>query len=331
MWHGEAEEHADHHPWLRAGASLGRGVFTAAVVGGQFSELLIPVGRALGSSAGWALGAAGTVVAEASPLVIAGAAAGTVAVVGAAAVVVASQHNEAHARHLQNIIRTREPRNPVQPWHKSAEQLWDTLQWHLSPQKEGLPHVYHGSVWRSKARAEHLAQVQALCAPLPDDGIQSPSDKLWSDLLFCYSLWLEYNPHAANWGTCASYGSGAIGFCWHNRWREDMRHALSDLVRSCETVVLDTDKERACALCFLAMLDHVLSWNVVTPEHGSSDLVPTDWHSYRGFCLNLQQRFAEAWAVARAPLDADLDLEGFDSHIVTMVERDTPEGFCNLW
>merc|ERR1712084_138471 len=108
------------------------------------------------------------------------------------------------------------------------------------------------------------ARVQALCAEMPPAVAEmTPRDELWGNLAFCYSLWLEYNPHTANFGTCASYGMPPLNLCWHNRWREDLRHAISDLARC---VLSGTGrsgssedgigiKEWGCATCLLVILD----------------------------------------------------------------------------
>lgn len=349
-WHGEQDDDA-RHPWLRNMPNpmlLGMGamVFTDSTIlqtafssGGALVRSGLSAGataiRGAAASSSAAFGAAATAVGEASPVVIAGGAVAAVAAAGVAATYVASQHSDTHALHLQNAIRNRARRCPVQPWSKSVGQLWETLQWYLAPQKESTPHVYHGSLWRNHARAEHLLRIQALCAPCPFDQTLAPSERLWADLLFCYSLWLEYNPHTANWGTCTSYGSPPMHFCWHNRWREDLRHAISDLARSLliapEFEELRNGQEFARALCLLGTLDHVLSWDVTTPEHGCSDLINAHWHTYRSFCKNLKERFAEAWAATLAPPEAEVNLEGFESHVRTMAGRHVPEGFRNLW
>merc|ERR1711865_103536 len=200
--------------------------------------------------------------------------------------------------------------------------------------KESLPHVYHGSIWRTAAREQHLAHIQGLFAPCASEHVLTPRERVWGDLLFCFSLWLEYNPHTANWGTCQSYGSAPMHFCWHNRWREDLRHALSDLARTVLAAQasgeLRIDKELRSALCLIGVLDHVLSWDVTTPEHGSSDLIDAEWHAYRSFCRKLKERFAEAWGAALAPPEAEVDLESFDNHVLNMACRTVPDGFSSL-
>jgi hypothetical protein len=348
MWHGEDEnEDGSSHPWRRGvhtalgltlllgvensvalvqGAGvLMRGAFSAGAAGA----------RAIASSSAAAMATATAAVGEASPAVIAGSAAGAVAVAGTAAVYIASQRSEEQARRLQSTIRNRERCLPVGQWSKSVEQLFRTLDWHLSPQKEGMPQVYHGSLWRSKNQEQHLSQLRELCVPCPTNHSMTPSERLWSDLLYCFSLWLEYNPHTANWGTCISYGSPPMHFCWHNRWREDLRHVVADLARSAHTAPefsdLRSTKEYSCIICFLGMLDHVLSWEVTTLEHGFSELVRSDWRAYRSFCCNLRERFADAWAAAMAPPSAEILSQSFAAHVAAMAERSTPDGFCGLW
>jgi hypothetical protein len=125
-----------------------------------------------------------------------------------------------------------------------------------------------------------------------------------------------------------------MGFCWHNRWREDLRHVVSDLARQVLALPDHHElnaKERAAAICLLGMLDHVLSWEVTSLQHGKSDLVQANWFAYRSFSCNLKERFATAWAAAFAPPEAEVDLESFDAHVAIMAERDIPEGFRNLW
>merc|ERR1740122_424664 len=122
--------------------------------------------------------------------------------------------------------------------------------------------------------------------------------------------------------------------CWHNRWREDLRHAASDLSRQIVSAAqregMSGTREYSCALCLLGTLDHVLSWDVATPHLGSSDLVPADWHLYPNFCAAMRERFAFAWAAAQAPAGAELELAGFDSHLGVMAARGVPEGFLNV-
>jgi len=331
LWDGEEADDGTH-PWLRNIPNPALFVMGAMAYG---DSALLRGAVGIGSRAAAALGTAAAAAGEASPVVIAGSAAGAAALAGAAAVYVASQHCEAQAERLQSTIRERARRCPVGSWSEAVGQLCGTLQWYLSPQKEGLPHVYHGSVWRRESQSEHLLSVQALCTASPPDHVPSTSETLWADLIFCYTLWLEYSPHTANWGTCPSYAMPPLHFCWHNRWREDLRHAVSDLARrvlaASELCHLTNKKEHACVLCLLGMLDHLLSWNVTTPEHGSSDLIDADWYAYRSFCRNLNERFATAWAAALAPPEAELNLVGFDAHVVVMAERDIPEAFRNLW
>jgi len=222
------------------------------------------------------------------------------------------------------------------PWHIAAHRLFEALQWHLSPQVEGCPHVYHGSLWRSRAREEHLSRVKALCPVAEDGGARTHSDRLWGDLLFCYSLWLEYNPHTANWGTCVSYGLPPNHFCWHNRWREDLRHVVTELARKFSHWFDEgatSAKERSCATCLLAVLDHVLSWSVTSPNIGHSNLIGSDAYVqiHSSFCRRLSERFAFAWASAQAPPEANLDSESFGPHFDLMVERDVSDTFRDVW
>eukprot|EP00928_Gymnodinium_smaydae_P038123 TRINITY_DN26354_c0_g1_i1.p1 TRINITY_DN26354_c0_g1~~TRINITY_DN26354_c0_g1_i1.p1 ORF type:complete len:413 (-),score=55.22 TRINITY_DN26354_c0_g1_i1:366-1604(-) len=364
LWHGEEDDEADgrHHPWLRAPA--------LAFMAASLAPEVIPAGVA--GARALAIGAAAA-LAEVSPAVLVGGIAGAAALAGGAAVVVASQHSESQARRLQDGIRNRERVYPVAvPWREIAMRLWETLDWHLSPQKAGMPHVYHGSPWRSRAREEHMAQLAALLRPRDTDVgrpvgdapsntgrgtstssslrqdrgrgvaaagssgapvVLTANDSMWGDLLFCFNLWLQYNPHTANWGHCSSYGPPPFHLCWHNRWREDMRHSLASLAakltRDTQSGRQGHSVERSCALCLLGTLDHVLSWDVATPNLGSSELV--DCYSYPSFCQQLKERFAFAWGAAMAPPGADLDLVGFDEHVQGMAARSVPVGFRDVW
>lgn len=296
------------------------------------------VGQALCGAA--RLGA--VAVAEASPAVTIGALAGTAAVAGTVAVAVASQHSDAQAQQLQRTICHRSQQSLGEtPWHIAAGRLFDAMHWFLSPQTTGLhkgTHVYHGSPWFSRDRAQHLSHVQALCVDRPEDGAApSASDLLWGDLCFCFSLWLEYNPHTANWGTCPSYGTAPLYLCWHNRWREDLRHAASDLARHLQQSNLQgcvSNKEWACALCLLGALDHVLSWDVDTPDFGKSDLIPSDWFLFRSFCKKLQSAFLRCWAACQGQADLEEAQDAsFDlaSHVGVMAAREVPSGLRDVW
>jgi len=277
-------------------------------------------------------------LAEASPAFIAGAAGGAVAAIGGAAVFAASRHSEVQAENLRRYIRQRGRRRLAESRQSDARRLFEAVQWNLQPQKAGLPHVYHGSVWRNQAREQHLIQIEALREVdrvFPEE--MEPMEHLWSDMSFLFKVWLHFNPHTANWGTSESYGTPPMHFCWHNRWREDLRHVASDLARR---MVFDDSlssekgtKEYKWALCLLGALDHILSWYVVTPSHGESDLVAAGWHLYHSFCSKLSDRFAFAWAAAQAPAEAELELEDarFDEHVELMARREIPEGFRSLW
>lgn len=338
LWHGEEEacnlepEEQDQaaHRWQRRsfpnpilafwGTTLAFDVLRGAAAAGFTGA------RAVAT-------AAAAAAAEASPAVIAGSVAGTVALAGGVALAVASQHSARQAEHLQAVIVSQRGQHCLRPrlsWRQVAGTLWEALQWHLSPQKEGMPHVYHGSPWRSRKQETHLTQVRGLLEERELAG--EARQLLWGNLVFCYVLWLEYTPHTANWGSSPSYGLPPLHLCWHNRWREDLRHAASDLARHLLSAQEGMEeKESACAACLLAMLDHVLSWSVTTLDRGQSDLIHAEWCSYPSFCKNLEERFAFALAAAMAPAEAEVHLEGFDSHLVAMAIREVPDGFRGIW
>lgn len=280
-------------------------------------------------------------VAEASPAVTLGTVAGTAAIAGTVAVVAASQHSDAQAQQLLSSIRRRNQQVLGDtPWYEAAGRLWDALHWFLSPQKIGLhkgTHVYHGSPWFSREREQHVSHIRALFVDQHEDASEPTAGNLiWSDLCFCFSLWLDYNPHTANWGSCPSYGHSPLFLCWHNRWREDLRHAASDLARHLQTNAdmqsSVSAKEWACALCLLGALDHILSWDVDTPDFGKSDLIESDWFLYRSFCQKLREAFLNSWGACQGQVDLDeansLDLV---SHVGIMAAREVPPAFYDIW
>lgn len=333
VWH-EEEEEENAHPWLRRTFANPIVAFSGWILANEVLAMPVVQGAARSAAA-----ATAGIVAEASPALLAGAAAGGVALAAGAAIVIASKHSEEQALRLQNTIRGRSTQSRVLvPWKQAARALWEAVQWHLLPQWEGMPLVYHGSIWRSKARERHLTTIRGLRGQEEADSSSASSDRqplLWTDLTLLYALWLEYNPHTANWGTCDSYGLPPTHLAWHNRWREDLRHAASALARrhfASEARAPEdcgNERERACALCLLGALDHILSWDVKTPNFGRSDVLPS--FVYAGFCGRLHERFAAAWGAAQAPPGADIELEGFDSHVSSMAEREVPDGFRSIW
>merc|ERR1712137_762403 len=88
-----------------------------------------------------------------------------------------------------------------------------------------------GSLWRNHGRVKHRRKLSQVCERLPLGTEPTASQQLWSKLIFLFCEWLEFNPHTANWGACSSYGLSPTFLCWHNRWREDLRHAVSELAR----------------------------------------------------------------------------------------------------
>jgi len=345
-WHG-ADDVPDSGRWLRENFPnpclvLGHACVRHPILAFWGARAAYSLAGPIGTGIRTGASTAAVVLAEASPVAIGASVAGGVAAVGGVAIVVASRHQEEQALRLQATIRSnrqrqlRPLRRTATPFYSSAACLFEVLQWYLSPQKPGMPHVYHGSPWRCAARETFLSQVQELTVVLPPDSAgPTPSDALWGDITFCFALWLQYNPHTANWGTCMSYGSPPLNMCWHNRWREDLRNAVSDLAKH---FLADPSlqggvpaKEWACAMCLLGMLDHVLSWDVSTPEFGSSELIEADFYRYKSFCNKLADRFALAWGAAQAPPDFDADLPNFSQHVEVMAGRDTPEVFQDIW
>eukprot|EP00931_Biecheleriopsis_adriatica_P073561 TRINITY_DN47822_c0_g1_i1.p1 TRINITY_DN47822_c0_g1~~TRINITY_DN47822_c0_g1_i1.p1 ORF type:complete len:407 (+),score=60.12 TRINITY_DN47822_c0_g1_i1:49-1221(+) len=342
LWHGEDDDddNEGRNPWQRR--SFPNPILTVWGTTLAFDAIRTVASVGVAGARGLATAAAAA-AAEASPAVIAGSVAGSVALAGGVAIAVASQHSAQQAERLQNAVRSRnrtestlavsEGMNVHQAWRPAAAQLLEALQWHLSPQKQGMPHVYHGSPWRSRKCQQYQNQLRALLC-----GEEAPAEsrnlRIWGDIVFCYILWLDFYPQTANWGTCESYGLPPMHLCWHNRWREDMRHVASDLARhlmSSEVQAQLSTQERSCAACLLAMLDHVLSWEVTTLDRGSSELISADWWKYPDFCGKLKERIAFAWAAALAPPEAELEIESVDSHIQAMATRTIPEGFERLW
>eukprot|EP00930_Biecheleria_cincta_P099774 TRINITY_DN91390_c0_g1_i1.p1 TRINITY_DN91390_c0_g1~~TRINITY_DN91390_c0_g1_i1.p1 ORF type:complete len:402 (-),score=72.60 TRINITY_DN91390_c0_g1_i1:109-1284(-) len=342
-WRPEEVEEQDH-AWQRRS-------FPNPIIGYVGATLAFDVIRAVGAagvaSARTIATAAAAVAAEASPAVIAGSVAGGVALTGVVGLAVASQHSERQAERLRTIVRSRQQQvlqlgdgqAEENAWRPAAACLWEVVTQHLSPQKVGMPHVYHGSPWRSWARERQQDQVQALLGTETASGPDRVcSLRLWGDLFFCYNLWLDFNPHTANWGSCPSYGLPPMHLCWHNRWREDLRHVASDLARYLLSDAIGSsvsERELACIKCLLAMLDHVLSWEVTTLDRGWSDLIEVHWWNYPDFCTKLKERFAFAWASALAPAEvlaeAEVQLASFDSHVEVMATRAIPSSFQMLW
>lgn len=100
--------------------------------------------------------------------------------------------------------------------------IWEALQWHLSPQWPGMPHVslgalvsttqtrYTGSIWRSEARLKYHQRSSASFEATESCGgmrnllseqqaagsEQSLTPRFWGDLIFLFLLWsLEGNSH----------------------------------------------------------------------------------------------------------------------------------------
>jgi len=309
-----------------------------------------------------AIAAAATAAATESPLLLAGTATGAAVVVGGLALVKAAQHRPEQAERLQQAVRDRirhqlvlrvaASDNISNSWRKAVTEIWDALHWHLSPQLKGMPHVYTGSIWRTNARIKHHAALSALLrsddsheipssSAASSSSTQAPSEdtfvrlRIWGDVVFCFMLWLDYNPHTPNWGACTSYGLPPLHLCWHNRWREDLRHVVCDLARHVESEYVQAvlpRQELKCVECLLAMLDHVLSWEVVTLDRGSSELIQASLWNYADFCTKLKERFAEAWAATWAPPEAEVEaLRSFETHAEAMAWRHIPEGFREIW
>jgi hypothetical protein len=340
VWIEEDSNEQQAHPWLRFRCPNP----VAVVVAGSIVRDVVvsPAARSFGQALGGVARLGAAAIAEASPAVTMGAVAGMTAIAGTVAIAVASQHSDAQAEQLQRTICSRRQQFLGEtPWHEVAGRLWNATQWFLSPQKVGLhkgSHVYHGSPWFCREREQHLSQIRDVWVDAEARTSNPTSrDVLWSDLCFCFSLWLDYNPHTANWGSCPSYGLSPFHLCWHNRWREDLRHALSDLARrlhaaSAELQSSISSKEWACALCLLGTLDHVLSWDVDTPDFGKSDLIESEWFLYRSFCQKLQDAFLKSWAEcqgeANTYVSASCDLA---LHVERMAQREVPRGFRDLW
>ena len=255
-WHGDADDDDDDMDPDNVGFWQRRN-FPNPILTVWGTTLALDLIRVMTSSAitgARAIAAAATAAATESPLLLAGTATGAAVVVGGVALVKASQHRPEQRQFLQERVRDRFRHelvlnvadNVSNAWRKAVTQIWDALHWHLSPQLKHMPHVYTGSLWRTSARIKHHS---ALCALLHGDGSgretpaassaaassestptrsSSSEDgadfvrlRVWGDVVFCFMLWLDYNPHTPNWGSCTSYGLPPLHMCWHNRWRED--------------------------------------------------------------------------------------------------------------
>ena len=246
-WHGDSEEDDD---WDADNANFWqRRNFPNPILTVWGTTLALDLIRVMTSSAltgARAIAAAATAAAAESPLLLAGTATGAAVVVGGLALVKAAQHRPEQAERLQQAVRNRIRHQLVlhvadnvgNSWRKAVANIWDALHWHLSPQLAGMPHVYTGSIWRTSARMKHHAALSALLhsegqteTPMSGESASSSSAqssedsfarlRVWGDVVFCFILWLDYNPHTPNWGYCSSYGLPHLHLCWHNRWRED--------------------------------------------------------------------------------------------------------------
>ena len=245
-WHGDSDDDDDMDAhdanfWQRRN-------FPNPILTVWGTTLALDLFRVMASSAvtgARAIAAAATAAAAESPILLASTATGAVVVAGGVALVKASQHQPAQAERLREAVRDRVRHELVlqvqdnisNAWRKAVTQIWDALHWHLSPQLKHMPHVYTGSIWRTSARIKHHDALSALLrgegvqsetpssAPGSSQSVQSTEEsfvrlRVWGDVVFCFMLWLDYNPHTPNWGSCTSYGLPQLHLCWHNRWRE---------------------------------------------------------------------------------------------------------------
>ncbi|CAK9023701.1 Fucoxanthin-chlorophyll a-c binding protein C [Durusdinium trenchii] len=170
-----------------------------------------------------AVATAAATVAESSPFVLATGAAGAVAVAGGLALMKASEHRPDMAQRLRRQVSERPRRQLAPPVPErgakgaaAVVRIWDALQWQLSPQWPGMPHVYLGGVtihgracakirWRvhgfslalrspGEAPPEQLGLTALLSEAEPSSS--SRDDQLvlgrrfWGDLVFLFLLWL---------------------------------------------------------------------------------------------------------------------------------------------
>lgn len=346
-WHGDQEEEENGgHFWQRR--SFPNPILTVWGTTLAFDAIRVMASAGM-SGVRVVATAAAAAVAEASPVVLVGGAAGAAAIAGGYALMKAAEHSPQQAERLRTSVRDRE-RYQLVPDEERRESfqmavqravvcIWDALQWHLSPQWAGMPHVYTGSPWRAEARQKHHQSLSSLLTASTSETAASSdaallSGRLWGDLIFLFLLWLDFNPHTPNWGSSHSYGLPPMHLCWHNRWREDLRHVVSDFARCLQSEAVEAGlpaKEKDMAECLVAMLDHILSWEVMTLDRGSSDLIKASWWNYPSFCKNLQERFAEAWAATVAPPEAEVECRSFQTHAEAMAERELPDEFHNLW
>ena len=348
-WHGSDDEEEEnengYHFWQRR--SFPNPILTVWGTTLAFDAIRVMASAGISGMRVVATAAA-TAVAEASPVVLVGGAAGAAALAGGYALMKAAEHRPDMAQRLRVTVQDR-VRQQLAPEKERREtfqvavneavvRIWNALQWHLSPQWSGMPHVYTGSPWRNEARSKHHSSLSSLLEE--GVGASSSNDELlvsrrfWGDLIFLFLLWLDFNPHTPNWGSSPSYGLPPMHLCWHNRWREDLRHVVCDFARHLHSDYIQaflTAKEREMAACLVAMLDHILSWEVVTLDRGSSDLIQAKWWNYPDFCQKLQDRFAEAWAGMKAPPEAEVECRSFGTHAEALAERQIPEEFQQLW
>ncbi|CAK9023723.1 Fucoxanthin-chlorophyll a-c binding protein C [Durusdinium trenchii] len=317
-----------------------------------------------------AVATAAATVAESSPFVLATGAAGAVAVAGGLALMKASEHRPDMAQRLRRQVSER-PRRQLAPpvperGAKGAAAGWEApgelsliVILELRCGQGGGADLGRLAMAAFATVAGHAARVHGFSLALRSPGEAPPEQlgltallseaepssssrddqlvlgrRFWGDLVFLFLLWLDFNPHTPNWGSSPSYGLPPMHLCWHNRWREDLRHVVSDFARylcSDHIKAALPEKEWSQAACLIAMLDHLLSWEVTTLDRGSSDLIQASWWKYPDFCQKLQERFAEAWAATMAPPEAEVECRSFETHAEAMAEREIPESFREMW
>ncbi|CAJ1430477.1 unnamed protein product [Effrenium voratum] len=258
-WHPEEDNGDGEHFWQRR--SFPNPILTVWGTTLAFDAIRVMASAGISGVRTLAAAAAAT-AAEASPVVIAGGAAGAVALAGTMALYQASQHRPQHAANLAAQVQSRGRHRLVlldegsgSAWSKLVCRLWDAVQWHILPMWDGMPHVYTGSPWRNEGRMRHRQRLHELVngesrAAGSEEDSRFAEKRLWGDLAFCFMLWLDYNPHTPNWGSCISYGLPPMHLCWHNRWREDMRHVVSDFARYLHSDYIQEavpEKQRSCA------------------------------------------------------------------------------------
>eukprot|EP00913_Durusdinium_trenchii_P010128 g9497.t1 len=241
-----------------------------------------------------AVATAAATVAESSPFVLATGAAGAVAVAGGLALMKASEHRPDMAQRLRRQVSER-PRRQLAPpvperGAKGAAAGWEA--------PGGGADLGRLAMAAFATVAGHAARVHGFSLALRSPGEAPPEPH---GAVVGGRAVLQQPGRSAGLGTPLLGRFGlplppVVGF--QSAYSElgfkplDLRHVVSDFARylcSDHIKAALPEKEWSQAACLIAMLDHLLSWEVTTLDRGSSDLIQASWWKYPDFCQKLQE------------------------------------------